>query len=553
VTETVDIRVRLRDAAQAAKGARSVSTEIKGIGTAAHGAAAQARAMGPAISGAAGQAERSLGALSRAGRLGAVGLLGLGVAGTKMGLGLNAQVESARLRFGLFTKDVEGLTSAVRGIDARSPFMFADLAEAAAMLGNAGIKDVPQVLQGAANAAAASGRGAGALQSIVIALSQIEAKGRLSQEELNQILEAGGPRAQQAVQREFQLTGKQLQNLGAQGLDAHRAIAAITKEWTSGRMANAAQRQAHTLGGEWSMFTGNVQKASGALTFGLAGGLRDDVLPAANRAAEAITRVFQDDALAPEQKLRRARAIITRELGPIAGDIGDWVEHAHLDRKLAAALRDAGPALMGAAGDVAPKAAGAFVDAWLHAPTWGKIVTGAWIARKLGGFRAAGKLLSRGMDLPGTIATKANPIPVWVVNQAPTGDPRRNPASKKSRASRVLQTAAAIAGPIAVAQGIREGSEALRDTASPGGQHRGHVGTFQVPGGIAGAGWLLRALGLDRNPGTVGAAGPAPGTSGLLGGFPMDNSIVFKVDGQVLASAHIRSQARKKARRAGSR
>jgi hypothetical protein len=46
---------------------------------------------------------------------GAQGLGRLAVAGVKWGLSFNAQVESARLRFKLFTDDVDGLTKAVQG------------------------------------------------------------------------------------------------------------------------------------------------------------------------------------------------------------------------------------------------------------------------------------------------------------------------------------------------------------------------------------------------------------------------------------------------------
>jgi hypothetical protein len=55
----------------------------------------------------------------------------------------NAQIESARLRFGLFTDDVDGLTKAVQKIDMTSAFNLADLSDAAALLGNSASKTSP--------------------------------------------------------------------------------------------------------------------------------------------------------------------------------------------------------------------------------------------------------------------------------------------------------------------------------------------------------------------------------------------------------------------------
>jgi hypothetical protein len=121
-----------------------------------------------------------------------------------MGLKFNAQVESARLRFGLFTNDVDGLTKSVQAIDMKSAFNFGDLSDAAALFGNNGVQNIPKTLQAAANAAAASGKGTEGFKSIAIALSQIAAKGRLSQEEINQLNEAGAPGAQRDHRRALQ-------------------------------------------------------------------------------------------------------------------------------------------------------------------------------------------------------------------------------------------------------------------------------------------------------------------------------------------------------------
>lgn len=424
--DLVAIRLRLSGQEQVQRGARSTATAISGIGNAARGTSTAARGMGSAVESAAGRARRGLsGIVSSTGLLQA-GIVGSGLAFTKWGLGFNAQLESARERFRLFTNDVDGLMKAVSAIDRASQFNFADLADSAALLGNSGVRDIPKVLQGAANAAAASGKGGQALQSIVIALSQIQSKGRLSQEEINQLNEAGAPGAQRTIARAFNLTAKQLQNLGGQGLDARKAVQALTNDWTSGRMANAAQRQIRTLGGQWDHFTGDMQKLSGKATESLAHSLERRVIPAADRAVSAITKIFGTEGLSNEQKLRRARRVIDRELGPIATDLLHQLDRADIPQHLGDLVGQAAPKIAAGAAKAGPRAASAFLDAWLHSGPWGQIGTilfAAWkgkgLINKLLGDPLHGAARRGGAG--GGILASAKPVPVFVTNPGGLG------------------------------------------------------------------------------------------------------------------------------------
>jgi tape measure domain-containing protein len=126
----------------------------------------------------------------------------------------------------------------VQAIDMNSAFNFADLADAAALLGNSGVKDIPADPAGDRERRRRGGKGVEGFKSIALALSQIAAKGRLSQEEINQLNEAArSRRAARHREGHFHLTAKELQNLGGQGLDAKEAIDALTAAWTSGKMA----------------------------------------------------------------------------------------------------------------------------------------------------------------------------------------------------------------------------------------------------------------------------------------------------------------------------
>lgn len=434
--DDVVIRVGLQGQQETSRGLKTVAGDERAVGAAAEQAGAKARAMGAGLATAgknAGAGARDMLRLGYGARYAGAGLVGLGIAGAKWGIGFNNQVEQARMRFRLFTSDVDGLTKAVSVIDKSSQFNFADLANSAAMLGNSNIKDIPRVLQGAANAAAASGRGTQALDSIVIALSQIQQKGRLSQEELNQLAEAGAPQVMNTISKAYGLTAKQLGNVGAQGLDATKAIEALTTEWTSGRMADAAKRQLSTVGGQWSLFTGNAQKVAGALTLGVTGDLERNLLPAANRAADAINAIFNpkgpDAGLSNAQKYRKAREVIVRELGPVWTDLKHEIDKADIPRHLADAVDAALPKILEAMGKGGVHAAEAFGKGWLHAGFWGKFAGGAVLLHLLGLDRTALQALGKGIaggkgagGALGKLAGKASPVPVWVVN-GPGGSP----------------------------------------------------------------------------------------------------------------------------------
>jgi tape measure domain-containing protein len=432
MTDDLLIRLGLLGQAETSRGLKQIASDTRQVGASADYAAARAKAMGAAWKESSRNIGIGIGHLQQTLKYTTLGFGALAGAGALWGLKLNAQVQSARERFRLFTNDVNGLTASVKHIDLNSQFNFGDLADAAAMLGNSNVRNIPHVLQGAANAAAASGRGTQALQSIVLALSQIQQKGRLSQEELNQLAEAGAPQVMNTIQKAYGLTAKQLGNIGANGLDATKAIQALTKEWTSGRMAGAASRQLNTLGGQWQLLTGALQEASAAATQGLAAGLAHNVLPAANAAVAEITQILGEKGLSNHQKLEQSRAAIRKHLGPVADDLIQDIKQAHLAEKLTAEFDKALNGMAASAVTNAPHIVGSFVDAWLGAGPWAQLISGGWFIRKLGldkGVLAALRVLRGGSGrgasgalgaLGGRGATPLNPVWVAVTDKAPS-------------------------------------------------------------------------------------------------------------------------------------
>lgn len=110
---------------------------------------------------------------------------------------------------------------------ATTPFSFTESEAAAKRLLAYGIqyKNVMYVMQGVLAASSMQGNPQ-AIESVSRALGQIYTKGRLMNEEMRQLAEAGIP-AYEILQEKLGLTQKQLQNLGKEGIPASKAINAL--------------------------------------------------------------------------------------------------------------------------------------------------------------------------------------------------------------------------------------------------------------------------------------------------------------------------------------
>jgi hypothetical protein len=221
-------------------------------------------------------------------------------------------------------------------------------------------------------------------------------------------------------------------------------------------MAKAAEAQTRTLGGQWMLLTGNMQKLAGAATAGLASGLEHGVLPAANRAVEQITAIFGDKGLTNEQKLARARTVIRRQLGPVWEDIKHDIDEADIPGKLGDAVAAATPKILDAMGEIAPKAAKAFVDGWLHSGPEAQLITALFFGNKLRKSDFGKALFSGGTGggkggavstLLGTRgATPKNPVWVAVASGKGLGDSVKDIAKKTAVPASVAARVAASVG-----------------------------------------------------------------------------------------------------------
>jgi tape measure domain-containing protein len=96
------------------------------------------------------------------------------------------------------------------------------------------------------------------LASIARALGQITTKGKLSAEELMQLAEQGIP-AYEILAQKFNLTGKQLANIGNAGIDAKKAVAALV-EGMAERFGGQAARMMTSWSGLMESFKAQVSE-----------------------------------------------------------------------------------------------------------------------------------------------------------------------------------------------------------------------------------------------------------------------------------------------------
>ncbi|MCP4523039.1 MAG: tape measure protein, partial [Candidatus Gracilibacteria bacterium] len=118
----------------------------------------------------------------------------------------------------------------------------------------------------------AVGRGQDDLNGVILALGQIEAKGKLSTEEVLQMAERGLP-IFKVLEEQLGLTKEQLGDLGNQGIDSSTAINAILTGLNE-KFAGSMQKQSKTLTGMWSNLVDNVQIAGSKMGLSISDSLK---------------------------------------------------------------------------------------------------------------------------------------------------------------------------------------------------------------------------------------------------------------------------------------
>ena len=275
-----------------------------------------------------------MGIASTAGRVAKTVGLVMGVAsgvaaGAVVAVGLKFDMMVQRAQIGFTTmlgsaKAAKAMLADLQHFAATTPFQFGDLVQTAqrmVAMGIAGEKVIP-TLRAIGDAEAQLGGGKEGIERVTTALGQMQAKGKVSAEEMRQLAEAGIPAWRFLADATHQSISKTMQAVtdgkiaGQKGVDA---IVAGMERRFGGGMAKISK----TLSGQWSNLLDNLQVLSGQLALPLIAPLT----AAVGKLNDIIGRVK----LAPT--LHAKATIVWDNLGEAAGTLITGIRHAVLGVK----------------------------------------------------------------------------------------------------------------------------------------------------------------------------------------------------------------------------
>jgi tape measure domain-containing protein len=285
--------------------------------------------------------------LGAAGRVGAGGMYALGAAArvagyavstaaaawVAVGLKFNATIESNTLALEHFTGSASAakqMTQDLFDIARSTPFSFADITAAARrfMAFGFSVQETTGLLKTMGDTMSLTGGGTDEIMRFAKALGDIRAKGRLMQQEMNQLSNLNIPIREVLAKGGLDLTAKQLKNVGRAGIDAETAVTAI-KSGLDQIYGGGAQKYLKTFNGQWQRLKDNIAAAAGTSTTGIFAWMKDGL--------KTLNDTFEKDGSSIGKTMR---GVIEGIIGGIGGAIAFIVERG---AELIDALKPAAP------------------------------------------------------------------------------------------------------------------------------------------------------------------------------------------------------------------
>lgn len=231
--------------------------------------------------------------LERAFAVAAAAVAALGVKAVKY----NATIEQYTTSFQVMTGSAEKaaeVTERLQELGAATPFELTDLADATQLLMNYGFTAddavdsmlmLGDIAQGSADK----------MNRIAMAYGQMSSAGKVSLEDVKQMIEAGFNPLQEIASS----TGESMESLYArisEGTLTVDEITAAMERATSagGKYFQSMEKQSQTLSGKWSTLKDTASQALGTITAGLSEWLSSEGIPAAIEAVEWLEENFDD-------------------------------------------------------------------------------------------------------------------------------------------------------------------------------------------------------------------------------------------------------------------
>lgn len=229
----------------------------------------------------------------------AIGLTGAGVAGGVMGIKTAAGMEQARISFTTMLGSAEkadAFLGKLADFAASTPFEFPELQTASSSLIAAGIdasKVIP-IMTTLGDVTAGMGTGSEGIKRATIALQQMQAAGKITGEDLNQLRDAGVP----VYDLLAKATGKskaEVVALAQAGKLGSKELGQMMKALETGkgleRFSGLMEKQSHSLTGMWSTFTDTLNMQLAKAVTPMIPMLKDGLGGAAEFVAAAVPKV----------------------------------------------------------------------------------------------------------------------------------------------------------------------------------------------------------------------------------------------------------------------
>lgn len=394
-TEEVTTKLKLERGRQFQNEVKGAGKSLRQLGKDASWTAARAKIASKSMDSLGGAASAFSRTAVRGLQTAGFALGAFGLYAVKTGVQFNSTMQQNQIAFTQFlgsASKAKAYMSDLYQIAKETPFEFPQLTAGAQKLlaFGFGAEEAKRTLVDLADVASGMGKSGDDIDRMVTALGQIKAKGRLQGDEMLQLMENGIP-ALDIMAKKLGKTGAQTSKLISAGkVDSKTAIDAILA-YSEKKFGGMSKKQSQTLQGQWSTMKDNFAQLTGAMTTGLTNPLTKGMHDA-NTMMASLTKTWNRKGLSFDDKMKVTKAQVYKFLKPYADDATEALKRAHLDQKLADAINWATPRVVDAFAAAAPKAAGAFVSAFLKMNTGGKIFALAYLAHKLGVFSALGSM-----------------------------------------------------------------------------------------------------------------------------------------------------------------
>lgn len=220
---------------------------------------------------------------------------GAAIAGATMGINYNAQMETYQTSFEVMTGSAEKAqqtVSKLQKMGASTPFEMTDLAETTQLLMNYGFTADDAIGRMSMLGDISQGN-ADKMNSIATAYGQMSSAGKVSLEDVKQMIEAGF----NPLQEISQTTGESMGSLYERISDGKISVDEITQSMIrstseGGRYFKSMEKQSKTFSGQVSTMKDNFNNMLGTMTKGLTDKLSGTVLPKINEFMGTLTDAF---------------------------------------------------------------------------------------------------------------------------------------------------------------------------------------------------------------------------------------------------------------------